>query len=96
MKALTTACLGNENYAREFYIFNLCFVIDMADPREDKVYEPIVQKCAEYLINLEKEEAFLTTQLDKLPSIMQQMFDDLNREGELFENGVVSKLLDFR
>lgn len=79
----TIFILENEKYHREFYIFNLCFVLDKNASGEDTVFEPIVQKFSEYLMNLEKEESFLTTRLKELEAVMQRVFDDLNNTGKI-------------
>lgn len=56
--------------------------MDKDAPGEDIVFEPIVQKFSEYLVNLEKEESFLTTRLAELPAVMERVFEDLNQTGE--------------
>lgn len=76
-----TKLLGNEKYQRDVYIFNLCFVVDKHETEEDAVFDPIVQKFSEYLINLEKEESFLTKRVEELPAIMKRVFEDLNTAG---------------
>lgn len=48
-----TKNLEDKKYAREIYIFNLCFIVSKSS-NFDTVYEPLVQKCAEYLVDLEK------------------------------------------
>ena len=63
------------------YIFNMCFIIDKADTRDDAMFEPVVQKFAEYLVNMEREESFLTQKKDRLPDIMQKIFNNLNSTG---------------
>lgn len=45
--------LEDKKYAREIYIFNMCFIVPKLS-KYDSIYEPLVQKCAEYLIDLEK------------------------------------------
>ncbi|KAI6232729.1 Nitrogen permease regulator 2-like protein [Aphelenchoides fujianensis] len=74
--------LRSERYHREMYIFNMCLLLDKADPRDDAVYEPLVQKLAEYLVHLEKEVSFLTARGNELPAIMRRLFEDLNSTGE--------------
>jgi hypothetical protein len=55
--------------------------LDKGESGEDVVFDPIVQKFSEYLVNLEKEESFLTKRLNELPTVMQWVFDDLNTTG---------------
>ncbi|KAI6197569.1 Nitrogen permease regulator 2-like protein [Aphelenchoides besseyi] len=74
--------IRSEKYHREMYIFNMCFIVDKADERDDSVYEPVVQKLSEYLVNLEREEDFLTNRKTELPNIMLTIFNDLNSTGE--------------
>ena len=42
-----------KKYPREVLIFNMCFIVSK-QMAADWVYEPLVQKCAEYLQELEK------------------------------------------
>ncbi|CAB3409446.1 unnamed protein product [Caenorhabditis bovis] len=51
--------LSHQGYRRQYYIFNMCFVVAW-ESVSDSMYEPIVQKCAEYLIELEQEFSFLS------------------------------------
>uniref|UniRef100_A0A0M3HKA8 Uncharacterized protein n=1 Tax=Ascaris lumbricoides TaxID=6252 RepID=A0A0M3HKA8_ASCLU len=44
--------IESEAYPRGRYIFNLCFVVDKSS-KVDCMYEPMVQKCAAYLTQLE-------------------------------------------
>ena len=50
---------GFQTYPRGTYTFNMCFVVPRDDKNADSVYEPIVQKCAEYLIELEQVSLFI-------------------------------------
>uniref|UniRef100_A0A915M1Z6 Uncharacterized protein n=1 Tax=Meloidogyne javanica TaxID=6303 RepID=A0A915M1Z6_MELJA len=45
--------MKDKRYPREILIFNMCFVISR-QVECDWVYEPLVQKCAEYLVELER------------------------------------------
>ncbi|KAI6183534.1 hypothetical protein M3Y97_00499100 [Aphelenchoides bicaudatus] len=75
---------GNPKYQRGFYIFNLCFVLDKCETEmgEDIIFDAVVQKFSEYLVNLEKEESFLTKRVNELPDIMRRVFEDLNTSSE--------------
>jgi hypothetical protein len=43
----------DKKYPREVLIFNMCFIVAKRT-QGDWVFEPLVQKCAEYLVELEK------------------------------------------
>lgn len=43
----------DKRYSREVLIFNMCFIV-AKQTQCDWVYESLVQKCAEYLVELEK------------------------------------------
>ncbi|CAI5448464.1 unnamed protein product [Caenorhabditis angaria] len=75
--------LDHINYGRGRYTFNMCFVVAW-DSNADSMYEPIVQKCAEYLIELEQEYNFLTNNIyqDQVVKLINFMFDGLNSKGE--------------
>lgn len=81
LKLMCVSSIGNEQYHRGMYIFNMCFIIDKADTRDDAMFEPVVQKFAEYLVNIEREENFLTEKKSLLPDIMQRVYDSLNTKG---------------
>jgi hypothetical protein len=73
----------HSKYQRHAYIFNLCFVVEN-ESQVDCVYEPLVQKCAQYLVQLECECQFLFDQESKknlLPALLQNIFDGLNGDG---------------
>uniref|UniRef100_A0A0M3IEX8 Nitrogen permease regulator 2 n=1 Tax=Ascaris lumbricoides TaxID=6252 RepID=A0A0M3IEX8_ASCLU len=73
--------IESEAYPRGRYIFNLCFVVDKSS-KVDCMYEPMVQKCAAYLTQLETENQFLSQCKHKMPQLMQSIFDGLNTQGE--------------
>lgn len=68
-------------YPRGRFIFNLCFVVDKSS-KVDCMYEPMVQKCANYLKQLEMEHRFLSVSKDELPQLMLGIFEGLNTKGE--------------
>ncbi|PIC14072.1 hypothetical protein B9Z55_027367 [Caenorhabditis nigoni] len=65
------------------FAFDMSFIVDMTSSAET-MYEPIVQKCAEYLIELEMEYNFLTNPKYKthVLEVMEKMFVDLSTRGE--------------
>ncbi|VDN25473.1 unnamed protein product [Gongylonema pulchrum] len=71
----------SDSYARGRYIFNLCFVVDK-NSQIDCIYEPMVQKCAAYLTQMEKDSGFLSQSQDQLPPILLKIFEGLNEHGE--------------
>uniref|UniRef100_A0A0N4UQM6 Nitrogen permease regulator 2 n=1 Tax=Dracunculus medinensis TaxID=318479 RepID=A0A0N4UQM6_DRAME len=73
--------IESEQYPRGRYIFNLCFVVDK-ESNVDCMYEPMVQKCAAYLTQLETENNFLSRSKDELPNLMLAIFEGLNAYGE--------------
>ncbi|MFH4980185.1 hypothetical protein AB6A40_006894 [Gnathostoma spinigerum] len=73
--------IESPTYPRSRYIFNMCFIVDKSSTL-DCMYEPMVQKCAAYLTQLEKEVHFLTEQKDSLPQLMLGIFEGLNTKGE--------------
>jgi hypothetical protein len=77
--------IKSKKYDREVYIFNMCFILSK-DSESDAVYEPLVQKCAEYLVDLENECEFLTTtdgrRKNDLPKLTSTIFHNLNDKGE--------------
>ncbi|VDM52863.1 unnamed protein product [Angiostrongylus costaricensis] len=70
-------------YARGQLNFNMCFVV-AKESTIDCMYEPLVQKFAEYLVDLEMECGFLHApeSRSQLPTIMNKVFTDLNTCGE--------------
>uniref|UniRef100_A0A914NPS2 Uncharacterized protein n=1 Tax=Meloidogyne incognita TaxID=6306 RepID=A0A914NPS2_MELIC len=76
--------MKDKRYPREILIFNMCFVISR-QVECDWVYEPLVQKCAEYLVELEKvnDHSFPKKKL-RLPVLMREIFLGLNNKGECF------------
>ena len=81
-------CLEHSKYQRHAYIFNLCFVVEN-ESQVDCVYEPLVQKCAQYLVQLERECQFLFDQESKknrLPALLQNIFDGLNGDGMCYSS----------
>nr|CAD2164281.1 unnamed protein product [Meloidogyne enterolobii] len=75
--------MKDKRYPREILIFNMCFVISR-QVECDWVYEPLVQKCAEYLVELEKERSFISEEKLRLPVLMREIFLGLNNKGECF------------
>lgn len=49
----------SEKYPRNFFYFNLCFVVEKS-VNDERILEPVLQKAADYLIELEKECDFLS------------------------------------
>ncbi|CAI2351569.1 unnamed protein product [Caenorhabditis sp. 36 PRJEB53466] len=83
-KVLMFPCgLDKEEYHRGRFTFDMVFIVDMTSSAET-MYEPIVQKCAEYLVDLEYDYGFLTnpTYRTQLHEMMQKMFEDLSKKGE--------------
>ncbi|XGW34842.1 hypothetical protein V3C99_018688 [Haemonchus contortus] len=70
-------------YGRGQLNFNMCFVV-AKESTIDCMYEPLVQKFAEYLVDLEMECGFLhiAEKRIQLPTIMRKVFRDLNTCGE--------------
>lgn len=71
----------------------MCFVFDKSVSGENAAFEAIIQKFSEYLINLEREESFLTKRLDELPEVMEKVFKDLNTTGNRLKLGSNSAFL---
>lgn len=73
--------ISHERYARNYLIFNLCFVCD-SDARTVQ-YELVVRKLAEHLVTLEVEQGFLSSDSCRaeLPAILGQILSDLNSNG---------------
>ena len=73
-----------EKYQRNYFIFNLCFVLDSR--ASVRAYEPIVRKCGRSLRLLEEESSFVS-RLENLPRlymIVEQLYEDLNAYYETF------------
>jgi hypothetical protein len=70
--------IDDKKFARNRYIFNLCFVCEAA--KRTVQYEPLVKKLARYFVHLEAECSFLTSSESKsgLPPILNQIRDQLN------------------
>lgn len=79
---ISTHTTENKRYAREVLIFNMCFIV-AKQTSSDWVYEPLVAKCAEYLVELEQERQFLSEQKHRLPELMAHIFNDLNEKSKL-------------
>lgn len=75
--------IRHEKYERKVYIFNMCFVVDKRDTQSDCMYEPLVQKCAEYLVDMEVESEFLSKNDLRLKDMMERVFAGLNSNGKL-------------
>ncbi|VDM11943.1 unnamed protein product [Wuchereria bancrofti] len=73
--------IESDSYARGRYIFNVCFVVDK-NSQIDCMYEPMVQKCAAYLTQMEKDTRFLSQSQNKLPDLLLEIFKGLNEHGE--------------
>lgn len=61
----------------------MCFIV-AKQTSSDWVYEPLVAKCAEYLVELEQERQFLSEQKHRLPELMAHIFNDLNEKSKLW------------
>lgn len=74
--------IDDKKYARNAYLFNLCFVCD-SNARAVR-YEPVVTKLSDFFINMELESSFLSQgdKLEKLKPILKQVLKDLNDKGE--------------
>lgn len=74
--------IDDKKYARNAYYFNLCFVCD-AWARTVQ-YESVVRKLSDYLVAMELESSFLSSQQDhssesaRLPKILRQVMQELN------------------
>uniref|UniRef100_A0A1I7V0K7 Nitrogen permease regulator 2 n=1 Tax=Caenorhabditis tropicalis TaxID=1561998 RepID=A0A1I7V0K7_9PELO len=75
--------IDHKSYERGRFTFDMSFIVDMASSAET-MYEPIVQKCAEYLIELEMEYNFLTNPKyqEQVLDMMDKMFVGLSTKGE--------------
>lgn len=75
--------IDHNSYERGRFTFDMSFIVDMTSSAET-MYEPIVQKCAEYLIELEMEYNFLTNKKyqSQVMEVMEKMFIDLSTRGE--------------
>ncbi|KAF1757518.1 hypothetical protein GCK72_013974 [Caenorhabditis remanei] len=71
------------SYERGRFTFDMALIVDMTSSAET-MYEPIVQKCAEYLIELEMEYNFLTNSKyqKQVLEMMEKMFIELSSKGE--------------
>lgn len=83
--------IEDNKYARNAFYFNLCIV---CDPTARAIqYEPVVQKLAHTLRDLEMESSFLSTQQEnpiaraRLTNLLNQVMTDLNEKN-------VCKLID--
>lgn len=76
-------CLVHDSYDRDYLKFNMCFVV-AKESTVDCMYEPLVQKCAEYLTELEQECRFIydPEKNKRIPDIMRKIFNDLNANKE--------------
>ncbi|KRX73234.1 Nitrogen permease regulator 2-like protein [Trichinella sp. T6] len=73
---------GNQ-YDRNAYIFNVCFVVANTKTNDrDYVYEPLVEKLAKSLEMLERQRQFLSNQsLPALSAILTKLYNELNETG---------------
>lgn len=72
----------SKKYQRNQLIFNLCFVF--SDTSRTTQYEPIIQKLARYLIDLEGEMGFISNndgQSNLLTNSLNNIKKQLNNEG---------------
>ncbi|TKR73964.1 hypothetical protein L596_021200 [Steinernema carpocapsae] len=76
------ACLKHRRYPRGDFIFNLCFVVTK-ESLFDSMYEPIVQKCSQYLVDLERECWFLSQPFTKktIRKLMTKIYHGINFAG---------------
>ncbi|XP_060522940.1 GATOR complex protein NPRL2 isoform X2 [Cylas formicarius] len=74
--------IDNKKYARNAFLFNLCFVCD-SDARTVQ-YETVVTKFSEYLLGMEMECCFLSSRnsSSNLMPVLQKVMNDLNNKGE--------------
>lgn len=75
-------CIEDKKYKRNALIFNLCFVFN--EDFNTTSYGPVVKKLAAYLIQLEVESNFISSE-EKEPHIvrfLQQLRRDLNLNGQ--------------
>lgn len=73
---------NHQKYERSTYIFNTCFVV-ASSTNADSIYEPIVQKVAEYFVELEQASFFLTRDgANHIPKIIEKIFNDLTKNRE--------------
>ena len=73
--------LKNENYKRNQFVFNVCFV---CYPWSRTVqYEPALIKLSNFLVDLELECGFLyNEQNEVLQALLQKVYTDINERGE--------------
>jgi len=88
LKAFTYIFMGfpvvieDKKYSRNALIFNVVFVFDGNDNVEE--YEPVVKKLANYLMVLEKEGSYLSSEETKsnIPDVLRKIYEDLSAKGE--------------
>ncbi|GMT32893.1 hypothetical protein PFISCL1PPCAC_24190 [Pristionchus fissidentatus] len=68
-------------YPRGRHIFNMCFIVPK-DSSADCMYEPLVQKLNEYLVEVEQECFFLTQRTADVKTLMDKIFAEVNQKGE--------------
>ncbi|KRX17002.1 Nitrogen permease regulator 2-like protein [Trichinella nelsoni] len=73
---------GNQ-YDRNAYIFNVCFVVANTKTNDrDYVYEPLLEKLAKSLEMLERQRQFLSNQsLPALSAMLTKLYNELNETG---------------
>jgi len=72
-------CIEDKKYARNEFIFNLCFVFL---PKTDTTqYEEVVKKLADYFTTLERESEFLSREKSRgrIPEILELILEELNQ-----------------
>ncbi|CRK95512.1 CLUMA_CG008981, isoform A [Clunio marinus] len=67
--------IDNKSYVRNAFYFNLCFVFDPMSRTFG--HEPIIRKCAEYLLSLELSSKFLSQLDDSKARRLENMLDEI-------------------
>ncbi|XP_030828296.1 GATOR complex protein NPRL2 [Strongylocentrotus purpuratus] len=76
------SCIRDDKYARNEYLFNVCFVCDSTT--DVSSYETLVKKLSAYFTTLELECAFLSNEETKcrVPDILEKLLSHLNEFGK--------------
>lgn len=74
--------IEDNKYSRNALFFNVVFVFNGDYDAEE--YEPVVKKLANYLMVLEKEGSYLSSEETKsnIPDVLKKIFEDLSVNGE--------------
>ena len=69
--------IEGKQYSRNALFFNVVFVFNGSDDAQE--YEPVVKKLANYLMILEKEGSYLSSEETKsnMPDVLKKIFEDL-------------------